>query len=104
MGLKKDIIKWSAKNWPDRTPQDIEAKLYEELQELAEALNNQSKCEDLVNIAEELFDVYAMIIDYAYVRGINLKDMFKAKSLIIEKRKTVGKQKAFEHDIIRMFL
>lgn len=102
--MRKKIIKWSNENWADRTPQDVEDKLYEELGELKEALENQSKCEDLINVAEELFDVYAMIIDYADIRGINLKSMFAAKRLIIEKRKTIGKQKDFEREIIRTFL
>lgn len=100
MGLKKDIIKWTDEEWPERRLQDVHAHLLEELKELVQALENN----DPINIAEELFDVYAMIIDYCDNYEIDLKDMFRVKKMIVEKRKKIGKQAQYERDLIGAFL
>lgn len=102
--MNNEILIWSEENWPNRTPQNVEDKLYEEVNELKQALENETRCSDMVNIAEELFDVYAMIVDYAHIRGINLKKMFEVKKIIVELRKTKGKDKEIERELIKAFL
>jgi len=98
--MKRKLINWANKNWPNRSKADIKNKLLEELNELAIAIKDN----DEVNIAEELFDVYAMIHDYCNDNKINLKEIFRAKKIIVNNRKRIGKHKDIEQSIIRMFL
>lgn len=98
--MKRKLINWANKHWPNRSKLDITLKLKEELQELLEAIEKDDK----VNIAEELFDVYAMIHDYCNDNGINLKEIFRAKKIIVNNRKRIGKNKELEQGIIRMFM
>lgn len=100
MKINKKILKWSVQQWPLRTHATRKAKLIEELKELIQALENN----DEVNTAEELFDAYAMIVDYADANKVRMKNIFKAKRIIIENRKRIGKQKDLERGIIRTFM
>ena len=98
--MKKEIIRWSNENWPHRSELDVTLKLQEELQELLEAIEKN----DEINIAEELFDVYAMIIDYAYTHNIKLRRVFAAKRAIVNLRKKAGKQPTVEREILGAYL
>lgn len=100
MKINRKILKWSVQQWPLRTRATRKAKLIEELKELIQALENN----DEVNTAEELFDAYAMIVDYADANKVKLKNIFRAKKIIIENRKRIGKQKELERGIIRTFM
>ena len=79
MKINRKILKWSVQQWPLRTRATRKAKLIEELKELIQALENN----DEVNTAEELFDAYAMIVDYADANKVKLKNIFRAKKIII---------------------
>lgn len=98
--MKRKLINWANKHWPNRSKADITLKLHEEIKELEAALI----ADDKVNIAEELFDVYAMIHDYCNDNNIDLKEIFRAKKIIVNNRKQMGKQKDIEQSIIRMFM
>jgi NTP pyrophosphatase (non-canonical NTP hydrolase) len=101
MGLRKEIIEWCAKEWPYRDKTSIRVKLLEEIQELKEAIEN----EDVINTAEELFDVFAMVVDYAHRHDVNLKRMFAAKRAIVDRRKISGvKDKQLEREILKGYL
>lgn len=100
MGLKRQIESWANNNWPTRTNDSVEKKLKEELNELLEALDQK----DILSIAEELFDVYAMVIDYAYMHNLDLRELFAAKKTIMKHRKNHGKKVALEKEIIGLYI
>lgn len=98
--LNEEIIDWCHKEWPGRTKEKVENKMLEELQELSDAIKNK----DELNTKEELFDAYAMIVDYCFMHNISLEKLFEAKKEIIEHRKLWGKMKNQENEILRRYL
>jgi len=98
--LNEEIIKWCREEWPKRTLESVERKLLEETQELRDAIHKK----DELNTKEELFDAYAMIVDYCFMHNIDLQKLFEAKKEIIEHRKLWGKMPNQEKEILRRYL
>lgn len=98
--LNEEIIQWSKDNWPKRNHESVEKKLVEELGELLQAFANK----DALNTIEEIFDVYAMIVDWCNLNCVDLNKIFKAKREIIEFRKTWGKMPNQERAILRSYI
>lgn len=98
--LNEEIIKWCREKWPNRTHEKVEKKLVEELEELIQAIKNK----DALNVFEELFDAYAMIVDYCYMNGIKMGEAFEAKKEVMEFREVWGKMPNQEREILRRYI
>lgn len=87
------VVEWISPLLPDRQPMATAVKMTEELSELMGAMLHEDK-----NIGEECADVLILLLDIAYLNGVDISEEFWEKMKINRSRNWVPKQGALKHE------
>lgn len=77
----------------DRDPMNTCIKMTEEVSELMHAIHCNNE-----DVGQECADVLILLLDVAYLRGVNLSKEFFAKMEVNRKREWAKKNGALKHD------
>lgn len=87
------VVEWISPLLPDRQPMATAVKMTEELSELMGAMLHGDK-----NIGEECADVLILLLDIAYLNGVDISEEFWEKMKINRGRSWTPKQGALKHE------
>lgn len=78
--LQAEVGEWSRRNFPNNTPNEPFHGMVEEIGELAAAIVNQNRHDEIDAIA----DLVIFAADYCYRRGLNMEQLFTTYVTVVE--------------------
>lgn len=93
--MTREVLDWIQPMLPDnrRDSMNTSIKLSEEASELTQAIYSRGK-----NVGEELADILILLVDIAYMHGIDLQEEFNEKMNVNRKRTWNIEKGALKHD------
>lgn len=91
--MTDEVVEWVSEIFPDRHPMHTTIKMVEEVSELMDAVFTGGR-----NVGEECADVLILLLDIAYLTGVDLHREFKNKMAVNRNRKWVKRNGALKHD------
>ncbi len=91
--MTDEVVEWVSGIFPGRHPMHTTIKMVEEVSELMDAVFTGSR-----NVGEECADVLILLLDIAYLNGVDISEEFWEKMKINRGRSWTPKQGALKHE------